>query len=148
MAGMRLLLVDDEEQFLSTTSALLARRGVEMFTAANGLDALKILDANRIDVVILDVKMPGQDGLNVLGTIKRKHPLVEVIMLTGHATVESAVSGMNRGAFDYLMKPCDISLLLKKATEAHARKQAAEDKIRKARIDHLISDPLSVLEDE
>ncbi len=148
MAGMRLLLIDDEERFLDTTSTLLGRRGIQTFTATNGEDGMKTLDANRIDVVILDVKMPGRDGLEVLGSIKHKYPLVEVIMLTGHGTIESAVSGMNRGAFDYLMKPCDISVLLKKASEAHTRKQAAEEKIRKARIDHLISDPLSVLEDE
>jgi len=148
MAIIRLLLVDDEERFLTTTSALLEKRGLETFTATNGLDAIKVLDANRIDVVILDVRMPGLDGLEVLCSIKHKHPLIEVIMLTGHATVESAVSGLRLGAFDYLMKPCDVSVLLKKVAEAHARKQTAEEEARKARIDHIVSDPLSVFEDE
>lgn len=148
MLPMRLLLVDDEQRFLSTTSALLEKRGIETFTATSGYDAIRVLEASQIDVVILDVKMPGIDGLEVLRHIKQKHPLVEVIMLTGHATVESAIEGLKGGAFDYLMKPCDISLLVEKASEAHAKKQAMEEKIRKAKIERIISDPLSVLEDE
>jgi DNA-binding NtrC family response regulator len=109
---------------------------------------MKALDASRIDVVILDVKMPGVDGLEVLGWIKKKHPLVEVIMLTGHATFESAIEGMKLGAFDYLMKPSDIQMLLDKANEAFAKKQAREEKIQKARIERIISNPLAALDDE
>ncbi|MBN1341312.1 MAG: response regulator [Phycisphaerae bacterium] len=148
MGTMRLLLVDDEERFLSTTQSLLKRRGLEAMTATNGADGMRALAEQPVDVVILDVKMPGADGLEVLREIKHKHPLVEVIMLTGHATVESAIDGMKLGAFDYLMKPCDVDVLIQKAAEANDRKQAAEEKIRKAKIDRIISDPLSVLEND
>jgi len=139
--------VDDEQRFLVTTRALLEKKGVDTFTAASGHDAMKILDTTHIDVVILDVKMPGADGLQVLRWIKQKHPLVEVIMLTGHATFESAIEGMKLGAFDYLMKPSYIQVLLEKAHEAHAKKQAREEKIQKARIARIISNPLAALDD-
>lgn len=148
MAKTQLLLVDDEERFLTTTRVLLEKRGINTFTATNGLDAIRVLDANKMDVVILDVKMPGLDGVEVLRKVKLRHPLVEVIMLTGHASVESAVEGLKLGAFDYLMKPCDISELLDKVGEAHAKKQAMEEKIRKAKIDNIISHPMAVFDKE
>ncbi len=144
MSKMRLLLVDDEERFLATTRILLEKRGVETLTATNGSDALALLDERPIDVVILDVKMPGMDGVEVLRRIKQRHPLVEVIMLTGHGSVESAVEGLKLGAFDYVMKPMDIPDLLAKAQEAHARKQAVEEKIRKAKVEKIISHPMAV----
>jgi len=148
MDNTQLLLVDDEERFLETTKRLLEKRGVEVLTATDGLEALTILDAQRVDVVILDVKMPGVDGVEVLRQIKQEQPLVEVIMLTGHASVESAIEGLKLGAFDYLMKPCDISALLEKVNQAYAKKQAMEEKIRKAKIEKIISHPLAVFEEE
>ena len=148
MDNIQLLLVDDEERFLETTKRLLEKRGVEALTATDALDALTILEAQRLDVVVLDVKMPGLDGVEVLRKIKQEQPLVEVIMLTGHASVESAIAGLKLGAFDYLMKPCDISALLEKVNQAYAKKQAIEEKIRKAKIEKIISHPLAVFEDE
>jgi len=148
MDNIRLLLVDDEERFLETTKRLLEKRGVEALTATDALDALTILDAQRVDVVVLDVKMPGLDGVEVLRKIKQEQPLVEVIMLTGHASVESAIAGLKLGAFDYLMKPCDISALLEKVNQAYAKKQAMEEKIRQAKIEKIISHPLAVFEDD
>ncbi len=148
MATIQLLLVDDEERFLHTTKILLEKRGVVTFTATNGADALKAMDEHRIDVVILDVKMPGIDGVAVLRKTKQKHPLVEVIMLTGHASVESAVEGLKLGAFDYVKKPCDISDLIAKVNEAHDKKHAMEEKIRKAQIDKIIRHPMAVFEKE
>ncbi|MBU1627595.1 response regulator [bacterium] len=148
MSMVKLLLVDDEERFLNTTKTLLEKKGVNTFIAANGIDALQILDEKKVDVVILDVKMPGLDGIEVLRRIKQKHPLVEVIMLTGHATVESAVEGLKLGAFDYVMKPSDIKDLMDKVNEAYDKKQAMEEKIRKAKIDRIISHPMAVFEDE
>lgn len=144
----KLLLVDDEKRFLETTKKVLEKRGIETFTAIKGLDAMAILDQEKIDVVILDVKMPGLDGVEVLRRIKQKHPLVEVIMLTGHSTTESAVEGLKLGAFDYLIKPCEISALLDKVEEARTKKRAMEDKIRQTKIDKIISHPLSVFEKE
>jgi DNA-binding NtrC family response regulator len=126
MGNMQLMIVDDEERFLNTTKSLLEKKGVPTFIAANGADAMNILDKERIDVVILDVKMPGLDGIEALRIMKKRHPLVEVIMLTGHASAEAAIEGLSLGAFDYLMKPCDVPTLLKKANEAYDRKKAAE----------------------
>jgi DNA-binding NtrC family response regulator len=135
MAIATILLVDDEVPFVDTMTKRLTKRGMEVVPAYDGPEALAKLDARRnIEVVVLDVKMPGMDGIEALGEMKKAHPLVEVIMLTGHATVESAIEGMKRGAFDYLMKPCDIELLVEKVTEAAARKRRQEEKIIEARI--------------
>ncbi len=146
MKNLNLLLVDDEERFLSTTSQLLENREVTTYIAANGRTALRILDDKRIDVVVLDVKMPEMDGIEVLRKIKHKYPLVEVIMLTGHASVDSAVDGMRLGAFDYLVKPCDINDMLAKVREAYFKKQATEEKINKVRVERIISHPLAVFD--
>jgi DNA-binding NtrC family response regulator len=106
-------------------------------TALSGPEALEKLKAgggaSDFDVVILDVKMPGMDGLETLTAIKRKHPNLEVIMLTGHATVESAIDGMKAGAYDYLMKPCEIDLLMAKIDKAVLKKREHEEKILEAK---------------
>ena len=96
---------------------------------------MKILAKDHaVDVVILDVKMPGLDGIETLQLIKKNFPLVEVVMLTGHATVETAIEGMKLGAFDYLMKPCDIDLLVQKVQEAKEKKIKHEEKIVQAQM--------------
>ncbi len=146
MKNLQLLLVDDEERFLSTTRTLLEKRGVVTHTAAGGKEALRILEKNRIDVVVLDVKMPDMDGIETLRLIKQRFPLVEVVMLTGHASIDSAVDGMRLGAFDYLMKPCDISDMLKKVREAFIKKQVTEEKIQKLKVERIISHPMAVFE--
>jgi DNA-binding NtrC family response regulator len=130
-----ILLVDDEERFLVTTRKVLDKKGYEVLTAASGAGALSTLGEKIVDVVILDVKMPGMDGIATLKEIKRRHPLVEVIMLTGHGTLESAVEGLKCGATDYLTKPSDIGELLVKVEEAFEKKQGLEEKIRRAQ-DH------------
>jgi len=131
------LLVDDEASFVETLSKRIAKRNLKVSTALGGSEALDKLKADggasNFDVVILDVKMPGMDGLETLAAIKQKHPNMEVIMLTGHATVESAIEGMKAGAFDYLMKPCDIDLLLAKIDRAVVKKREHEEKILQAR---------------
>jgi len=132
MVKMRLMLVDDEERFLQTTQKLLAKRGHEAITAASGAECLQKLEQGLVHVVILDVKMPEMDGVETLKRIKRKFPLVEVIMLTGHATAESAVEGLKLGATDYLVKPADIEVLVAKAEEAFNKRVALESKIRMA----------------
>lgn len=126
---MQLLLVDDEERFLSTTSKFLTQKGIKVFTANSGADALEILMKEDIHVVILDVKMPGMDGMATLNEIKSRFPLVEVIMLTGHGTIESAVEGLKSGATDYLTKPIDIEVLIAKAKEAYVKYHRLEEKI-------------------
>jgi DNA-binding NtrC family response regulator len=124
------LLVDDEPEFLRTLTKRLGKRDLEVRGAPGGKEALRALAEQEADVVVLDVKMPGMDGIETLRRIKQDHPLVEVIMLTGHADVEAAVQGMEMGAFDYLMKPMDIDELLYKVQDAHKKKLLQEDKIR------------------
>jgi len=102
---VRVLLVDDEVDFLTSTKRILVRRGFSVQLATDGRKALDLLAERPIDVVILDVRMPGPDGSEVLEQIKRTYPPVAVIMLTGHATVETATECMKKGAFDYLFKP-------------------------------------------
>ena len=145
MQKMRLMLVDDEERFLSTTKKLLERKGHEIFTATSGAESLEKLQARNIHVVILDVKMPGMDGIATLKEIKKRFPLVEVIMLTGHATVETAVEGMKCGATDYLIKPTDIDELVRKAEEAFDRRQRLEEKIRMAQTRAFQKSPRDIL---
>ncbi|MBI4858765.1 MAG: response regulator [Candidatus Riflebacteria bacterium] len=101
----RVLLVDDEVDFLASMKRVLARRGLFVTCAGSGQEALELLAGSVFDVVVLDVKMPGLSGEEVLEQIKKAHPRTEVIMLTGHATVETAVQCMKKGAFDYLYKP-------------------------------------------
>jgi DNA-binding NtrC family response regulator len=128
------LLVDDEVPFVETMTKRLSKRELMVLPAYSGREALEKLEKNGVDVVILDVKMPGMDGIETLREIKKIHPLVEVIMLTGHATVETAVEGMRLGAFDYLMKPCEIEELLAKVAEAKEKKSKHEQKIMDARM--------------
>lgn len=132
MVKMRIMLVDDEERFLQTTQKLLAKHGYDAITAASGTECLEKLAKELVHVVILDVKMPGMDGVETLKRIKQKFPLTEVIMLTGHATTESAVEGMKSGATDYLVKPADIDVLIAKADEAFKRRLDLESKIQMA----------------
>ncbi len=135
MDTIQLMLVDDEKAFLNTLTKRLEKRNFVVTTAYSGTEALEVLKNNdKIETVILDVKMPGMDGIETLAKIKTMHPIVEVIMLTGHATVDSAIDGMKQGAFDYLMKPCEIDQLIAKVEEATHRKRSHEQKITEARI--------------
>ena len=118
MQKIGLLVVDDEQRFLFTTEKLLNRQGFEVFIAESGGRALKLLEEHDIKVVILDVKMPGMSGIETLKEIKRLYPHIAVIMLTGHATVPSAVEAMQMGATDYLMKPVAMDQLIAKARDA------------------------------
>jgi len=129
-----ILLVDDEHGFVDTMAKRLTRRGHRILVAYGGEEALSLLEHDHfVDVVVLDVKMPGMDGIEVLERIKTLHPLIEVIMLTGHATVENAITGMKRGAFDYMMKPCEMEELLIKVSEAYDKKSSQEMRIQEAR---------------
>lgn len=135
MTIANVLLVDDEVGFVETITKRLTKRELKIASAFSGEDALKYLEKDdTIEVVILDVKMPGMDGIETLKHIKATYPLTEVIMLTGHATVENGIEGMKMGAFDYLMKPCDMEQLVSKVGEAAAKKRQHEDKIVQARI--------------
>jgi len=140
MSIANVLLVDDEVSFIETFSERLVMRNLEISKAFSGEEALQVLEANKtIEAVILDVKMPGMDGIETLAEIKKRYPLVEVIMLSGNADVESAIEGMKQGAFDYLMKPCDMDQMIAKVTEAAAKKRRHEEKIIQARIKEITS---------
>jgi DNA-binding NtrC family response regulator len=148
MAVMNVLIIDDEERFLKTTKALLEKEGYEVITSSDGWQGVAALKAKSIDVVVLDVKMPGIDGIEVLRRIKAAFPLVEVVMLTGHATMETAIEGLKLGAFDYLSKPCDVAVLKQKINDAYDKRAATLEKIQKAKIDRIISHPLEVFSKE
>jgi DNA-binding NtrC family response regulator len=140
MSIANIMLVDDEVPFVEAMTRRLTKRDVEIHSAHSGEEALqKLSKTNTIEVVILDIKMPGMDGIEALKQIKSRYPLVEVIMLTGHATVESGIEGMKQGAFDYLMKPCDINDLVGKVQEAARKKRQHEEKIIQARVKEITS---------
>jgi two-component system, OmpR family, response regulator len=126
------LLVDDEVEFLETLVKRLKKRNLSVKGVNSGEKAIEALAQVPVDVVVLDVKMPGMDGLETLREIKKLSPLVEVIMLTGHASMEVAIEGMEQGAFDYLMKPMDIDELLYKLQDAYKKKTIREDRIKHA----------------
>jgi DNA-binding NtrC family response regulator len=127
------LLVDDETAFIEPLMKRLLKRGLSAAGCSSGEEALRHLAGESVDVVVLDVKMPGMSGIETLRQIKKEHPLVEVIMMTGHASVEVAIEGMELGAFDYLMKPTDFDDLLFKIQDARQKKSIQETKIEKLR---------------
>jgi DNA-binding NtrC family response regulator len=141
MKEFRVLVVDDEDDFRETFIKRLKKRELDVTGAESGEKALEILNNLLFDVVILDVKMPGLDGVETLQEMKKKRPLMEVIMLTGHSTVETAIDGLKLGAFDYIMKPADFDELLEKMTQAYEKKKAHEMKIQESRIRELESHP-------
>ncbi len=132
------MVVDDEVEFVEALSERLSTRDYIVIKAYDGDEALNLLGEQKVDVVILDVVMPGKSGVEVLREIKQRQPLVEVIMLTGHATVDTAIEGMKLGAYDYLMKPTDTPDLVEKINGALAKKREHEDRIRKAEIDSIV----------
>ncbi len=135
---VRVLLVDDEEQFVDVLSQRLMTRDFEVFTALSGDEAMSILEKADMDVVVLDVMMPGRDGISTLTEIRRIRPLTEVIMLTGNTTVDTAINGMKLGAYDYLLKPTDTGVLVEKLNSAYSRKKEQEERIRNAEVDRIV----------
>jgi two-component system response regulator CpxR len=132
MSDIRVLVVDDEPAFVEILAKRLDRRGFAVYTAFRGEEALALLREHEVDVVILDVLMPGMNGVQTLQQIKPRHPLVEVVMLSGNATLGIAIEGMQNGAFDFLVKPAEIADLVEKINKAYARKIEQEERIRKA----------------
>jgi len=124
------LFVDDEIDFLTTLLKRMSKRGIDVRGAGNGEEGLELLRQSSSDIVVLDVRMPGMDGIQMLREIKRQWPLTEVIMLTGHASLEAAREGMELGAFDYLMKPVDIDELLYKIEDAFGKIVIQKKKIK------------------
>ena len=112
MGRLRVLFVDDEEELVSTVVERLELRGIDATGATSGVDALERMDEQVFDVAVLDVKMPGLGGFEIIARIRQKQPQLAVVFLTGHGSEDSAEEGMRMGAFDYLMKPVDIDALV------------------------------------
>jgi DNA-binding NtrC family response regulator len=128
------LMVDDETELLESLQTVLERRDMIVTTAENGKRALELLSEVYIDVVVLDIKMPGLDGLEVLQRIKREKPDVEVLLLTGHPTVDTALQGVKMGAAEYLTKPPDVEKLTKLIHEARERRREAVEAFQQQQI--------------
>jgi two-component system NtrC family response regulator len=147
---IKLLIVDDEEDFLNTIAERLGMRDFDIATASEGDLAVKVAKKEKFDVAILDMKMPGMDGLELLQILKKKHKFLEVIILTGHGAIDSAVEATKLGAYSYLEKPCDFEKLLEvlqNAFEARLRKKFEHDKKRMEEIEMLSmgSSPMGIL---
>ncbi|MBN1831540.1 MAG: response regulator [Deltaproteobacteria bacterium] len=149
MDSFRVLVVDDEQDFLETLVNRLNKRDMDAIGVLSGERALEEVKKKLFDAIILDIKMPGgMDGIEALREIKRIQPLAEVILLTGHASVETSIEGMKLGAFDYLLKPVKLEDLMMKLAEAFEKKDSHEQKIRKARIKDLMRFPGRVFDQE
>ena len=122
METMRVFIVDDEDDFRETIVKRLNARKIQAEGAASGIKALEVLKDKDFDVIVLDVKMPDMDGIETLRHIKKMKPEIEVIMLTGHASVEFGIKGMQLGAFDYVMKPAPLNELLDTIGQAYNKK--------------------------
>ena len=130
------LLIDDEEQFLKVLGERLETRGLQVNTVTSGEDALTLIDDKNYDAIILDLAMPGIDGIETLKLLKEKNPDLEIIMLTGHATVQKGIEAMKLGAEDFLEKPVELSVLLERISEAKNKKilileKKSQDAIKK-----------------
>ncbi|PID76109.1 MAG: two-component system response regulator [Deltaproteobacteria bacterium] len=128
------LVVDDEEEFREMTIKRLLRKNLQAKGAENGAVALKMIEKGHFDVVLLDVQMPEMDGIEALRRIRDIKPLVEVVLLTGHASVDSGIEGMKLGAFDYLMKPMEFEELLEKLRDAYEKRYHQLERIEQAQI--------------
>ena len=134
----KILLVDDEKDFVEILALRLEEAGEKVTAAYDGRMCLEILEKELIDVVILDIKMPLMDGITTLQKIKILYPLVEVILLTGHGSTETAIEGMKLGAFDYLLKPADFDDLKAKLAGARKKKEEQDERIRQAEVRQLL----------
>jgi DNA-binding NtrC family response regulator len=128
------LLVDDEEQFLDALSQRLEARGLKVKAVTSGEDAVDQVEDHNFDAIIVDLAMPGIDGIETLKRIKEKRPDLEIIMLTGHATVKSGIEAMKLGADDFLEKPVDLNILLEKIGKAKHKRMLVVEKAARKRL--------------
>ncbi|MFO7886466.1 MAG: response regulator [Desulfobacteraceae bacterium] len=149
MMEIKVLVVDDEMDFLETIVKRLKKKNLDAVGVSSGEEALEKIRGKYFDVVLLDIKMPGgMDGIDALKEIKKERPLSEVILLTGHGSVESSVEGMRLGAFDYILKPAKFEELCEKIAQAYMKKADQDDKIRKANVQQLMRFPGRVFDQE
>lgn len=138
METTRVLIVDDEKDFSAALSERMSSRGLAVQTADNGPDALRQLETGDFDAIVLDLVMPGMDGIETLKTIRQKHPELQVILLTGHASLEKGLESIKLGALDFLEKPADFSALLKKIGEAKAKRLVLVEKEIESQIQEVL----------
>ena len=149
MISFRILIVDDEKPFVDTLVSRFNKRHLDATGVFSGEEAVELMKESLFDVVILDIKMPGgMDGIETLREIKKIQPLTEVLLLTGHGSVETSIEGMKLGAFDYILKPVKLENLLTKMAQAFEKKDTHDKKIQSARIKELIRFPGRVFEHE
>ena len=130
----RVLLVDDEPEFLEIMAERMRARDMEVTTSTSATEALSLIAAESYDAVIMDFMMPGMDGIDALKAIKEKHPEMQIILLTGHATVEKGVEAMKAGAMDLVEKPADLDALSEKIKKAHNQKAVIVQKQSQERV--------------
>ncbi|MEJ2038462.1 MAG: response regulator [Desulfosarcinaceae bacterium] len=136
--GEKVLLVDDEEKFLEMMAERMRARGMQVSTAASAAEAVRLAEEQSFDAIILDLKMPEMDGIEVLKMLKKKSPDSQVILLTGHATVEKGIEAMKLGAMDFLEKPADLNALTEKIKEAQAQKMLVVEKALEEKVKQII----------
>ena len=146
MKGSKILLVDDEVVFTDNMSKLLANRGYRVTAVNSGDAAIHALEEATFDVVVLDLKMPGMDGLTTLKEIKKLGLFAETLILTGHGSIDTALEAIKEGAYDYLTKPCEIGDLVNKIEAAWEKKDDAEKKDREQKIQKVIESPQAVFD--
>jgi len=134
----KVLLVDDEEEFIETLAERMRDRGMDVSTSNSGANALQLVEDEDFDVVVLDLKMPGIDGLDALKRIKRRRPDIQVVLLTGYATVEKGVEAIKEGAIEFLEKPVDLSSLTDTIHKAKATKMVLVEKETEERIREIL----------
>jgi len=146
MIGARILLVDDEVVFTDNMSKLLENRGYRVKAVNNGESAVSALEEEDFDVVVLDLKMPGMDGIATLKELKKVGASTETLILTGHGSIDTALEAVKLGAYDYLTKPCEIDELVEKIEGAWEKKGEAEKKDLEDKIQKVVESPAAALE--
>jgi DNA-binding NtrC family response regulator len=146
MKGSKVLLVDDEVVFTTNISKLLTNRGYRVTAVNSGDSAIQALEKDTFDVVVLDLKMPGMDGITTLREIKKLGLFTETLILTGHGSIDTALEAIKLGAYDYLTKPCEIDELVTKIEGAWEKKDGAEKKDIQEKIQKVVESPASVFD--
>ena len=147
---IKLLVVDDEERFLNTITRRLSLRDFEVTPVSNGREAVEAARRQEFDLALLDLKMPGMSGEEVLDVLKREHPLTEVIILTGHGSIDSAVNCTQAGSYSYLQKPCETEKLLETLKDAYQKRVQRKLQIDQAKMEEMLrlatgESPLGIL---
>ena len=132
------LLVDDEEQFLQVLSERLTNRGLHVISVTSGEEAVALVENENFDAIVVDLAMPGIDGIETTKKIKEKRQDLEIIILTGHATVKAGIEAMKLGAEDFLEKPVDLNVLLERISEAKQKRMRTQEKKSQNEMDQIL----------